>query len=260
MATDTPRIALVTGAAQRIGRTLALDLAAAGWRVAVHYGRSSREAQAVVDEIAARGGRAAAVAADLGKEADLLTLMERAGSALDGAPTCLVNNASVFEQDDVAGLTPQSWDRHHTVNLRAPVLLSQALSRGLPSGVQGNVVNIVDQRVWRLTPEFFSYTISKAGLWAATQTMAQALAPRVRVNAIGPGPVLKSIHQSVQDFAAEESSTLLGRGTTPEEIAAAVRFILQSPAMTGQMIALDGGQHLEWRGVPSPGGSGSKTS
>jgi NAD(P)-dependent dehydrogenase (short-subunit alcohol dehydrogenase family) len=161
-----------------------------------------------------------------------------------GPLSCLINNASEFDVDTVETLTPEGWDAHLDVNLRAPVFLAQALAHNLPAGMPANVINIIDQRVWRLTPDFFSYTISKAGLWTATRTLAQALAPRVRVNAIGPGPVLKSVHQTDGEFAAEARATPLGRGPSPEEIAAAVRFILASPSLTGQMICLDGGQHL----------------
>ena len=159
---------------------------------------------------------------------------------------CLVNNASEFQPDTVGSASLETWNAHLDINLRAPVFLAQALVRHLPAGTDGNVINIIDQRVWKLTPEFFSYTLSKAGLWTATRTLAQALAPRVRVNAIGPGPVLKSIHQTDADFSAEVRSTLLQRGPSTAEIASAVRFILDAPAMTGQMIALDGGQHLTW--------------
>jgi NAD(P)-dependent dehydrogenase (short-subunit alcohol dehydrogenase family) len=163
-----------------------------------------------------------------------------------GPMTCLINNASLFLYDDVATLGQDLWDRHMAINLKAPVFLAKALAENLPAGVSGNVINIIDQRVWKPTPHFFSYAASKAGLWAVTQTLAQALAPHIRVNAIGPGPALKSIHQAASDFDTQAKSTLLGRGTTPDEIAAAVRFILDAPAMTGQMIALDGGQHLAW--------------
>lgn len=235
--------ALVTGAARRIGRAIALDLAAHGWRVGIHYRRSREDARQVAEEISALGGAAVLLEGDLTRGPDTAGLVTRCGEAL-GPVLCLVNNASEFEPDTVATLTPDSWDQHLEVNLKAPVFLAQALTRQLPPSVVGNVINIIDQRVWRPTPEFFSYTISKAGLWMATRTLAQALAPRVRVNAIGPGPVLRSVHQSEHDFHAERRSTLLGRGPAPEEIAAAVRFILEAPSMTGQMIALDGGQHL----------------
>jgi NAD(P)-dependent dehydrogenase (short-subunit alcohol dehydrogenase family) len=242
--------ALITGSARRIGRAIALDLARSGWQVCVHYRRSAAEAHALVEEIRARGGTAAAVAADLASEPDVARLLPECCEVL-GAPTCLINNASEFLVDSVATTTPATWDTHLDINLKAPVFLAKSLFLNLPEGLAGNVINIIDQRVWKLTPDFFSYTISKAGLWTATRTLAQALAPRVRVNAIGPGPVLKSIHQTDDDFAREAQSTLLKRGPTPEEIAATVRFILGSPSLTGQMIALDGGQHLTWSGEVS---------
>jgi NAD(P)-dependent dehydrogenase (short-subunit alcohol dehydrogenase family) len=237
--------ALITGAAKRIGRAIALKLAAKGWDIAIHYRNSRDDADAAVAEIRALGVRAAAIPADLANAKDIQQLVPRCAEAL-GAPTCLVNNASEFQLDTIGSATMETWDTHLDINLKAPVFLAQALARHLPDGQNGNVINIIDQRVWKLTPDFFSYTISKAGLWTATRTLAQALAPRVRVNAIGPGPVLKSVHQTDQDFDAEVQSTLLKRGPTPGEIAAAVCFILEAPAMTGQMIALDGGQHLTW--------------
>lgn len=238
---------LITGSARRIGRAIALDLARTGWQVCVHYRRSAAEASALVDEIRSLGGAAAAVAGDLAKQTDVAALIPRCREAL-GAPVCLINNASEFQVDSVATTTSETWDTHLDINLKAPVFLAQSLFLNLPDGASGNVINIIDQRVWKLTPDFFSYTISKAGLWTATRTLAQALAPRVRVNAIGPGPVLKSIHQTEAEFARESNSTLLGRGPSPEEIATAVRFILAAPSLTGQMIALDGGQHLTWGG------------
>ena len=237
------KTALVTGAARRIGRAIALDLAAHGWRVAIHYRSSRKEALNAVETIRAAGGMATAIAADLADVEQVRALIGRCAEEL-GPPTCLINNASEFLLDTIASLTPGDWDTHLDINLKAPVFLSQALYLALPEGAEGNVINICDQRVWRLTPQFFSYTISKAGLWTATQTLAQAMAPRVRVNAIGPGPVLRSVHQTEQDFATEATATILRRGATLEEIAAAVRFILATPSMTGQMIALDGGQHL----------------
>lgn len=244
-ASNGSKTALITGAARRIGRAIAIDLARDGWQVCVHYRHSAAEAEALVAEIHSGGGTAVAVSGDLAKEADVEGLVPRC-CALLGAPTALVNNASEFLLDTVATTTPATWDTHLDINLKAPVFLAKSLFMCLPDGVTGSVINIIDQRVWRLTPDFFSYTISKAGLWTATRTLAQALAPRVRVNAIGPGPVLKSIHQTHEDFAAEARSTLLGHGPSPEEIATAVRFILASPSLTGQMIALDGGQHLAW--------------
>jgi NAD(P)-dependent dehydrogenase (short-subunit alcohol dehydrogenase family) len=243
MPQPTSQTALITGAARRIGRSIALDLAAHGWRVGIHYRHSRDEAEALAAEIERSGGSAAALPANLADLDDVQSLVARCADAL-GAPTCLVNNASEFFLDTIGSVTPSGWDTHLDINLKAPVFLAQALYANVPEGGEGNVINIIDQRVWRPTPDFFSYTISKAGLWTATQTLAQAMAPRVRVNAIGPGPVLQSVHQSKSDFAAEKLTTPLQRGPSLPEIAAAVRFILATPSMTGQMIALDGGQHL----------------
>ncbi len=173
-------------------------------------------------------------------------LMAEASQALEGI-TCLINNASIFEPDEVGQITPASWGEHLDTNLRAPVFLSQAFARQLPAATEGNIISIIDQRVWKLNPKFFSYTMSKSALWTATRTLAQALAPRIRVNAIGPGPALPSVRMDEEEFAKQSRLTLLGRGTSPTEISAAVKFILSQPALTGQMIALDGGQHLVWQ-------------
>jgi NAD(P)-dependent dehydrogenase (short-subunit alcohol dehydrogenase family) len=234
---------LITGAARRIGRAVALDLAAVGWAVAIHYRRSAAEAAELVEEIEKRGGCARAFRGDLIDRNALEQLVANVESEL-GPVTALINNASEFLPDSIGNLDETTWDLHLCINLKAPVFLSEAMAKRLPEGVEGNIINIIDQRVWNLTPEFFSYTISKAGLWTATRTLAQALAPRIRVNAIGPGPVLRSIHQTDDDFEREKQSTLLKRGPSATEIAAAVRFILTTPSLTGQMIALDGGQHL----------------
>lgn len=244
MAENRPCV-LITGAARRIGRAIALALADAGYDAGIHYFRSENEAQALCRDIEARGRRAVALKADLSSVSDVAGLIPELRKRL-AAPVCLINNASEFRHDTVATMTAESWALHLDTNLRAPVLLAQALAQQLPQGVPGHVINIIDQRVLKLTPDFFSYTISKCGLWTATKTLAQALAPQVRVNAVGPGPVLASVHQSAEDFAAEEASTLLQRGATPDEIAGAVLFLLSAPAVTGQMIVLDGGQHLSW--------------
>lgn len=241
-----PRAALVTGAGRRIGREMALALARAGWAVGVHYNRSAEAAAEVVAEIERGGGTAVALAADLAREVEVEDLMPRARAAL-GPLALLVNNASVFDMDLVDTTTRQSWDAHMETNLRAPMVLSQAFARQLPAGATGNIVNMLDQRVWKLTPYFMSYTVSKMGLWTLTRTLALALAPRIRVNGIGPGPALPSARQSEAQFAAQCEALPLRHGTTPEEIAAALMFILASPSMTGQMIALDGGEHLAWQ-------------
>lgn len=245
-----PPVALITGAAHRIGRTIALDLAKAGWAVAVHYKESEEAANAVVAEIASSGGRAQAVHADLALVADAEKLIPRVASGL-GPVSCLINNASVFERDEFGSTTAETWDAHLDTNLRAPMLLMQSFAAGLPDGAEGNIINILDQRVWNLTPHFMSYTVSKAGLWALTQTAALALAPRVRVNGIGPGPVLPSSRQNEADFDKQVVALPLARGPALEEICASIRFILSAKSMTGQMIALDGGQHLSW----SPSGN-----
>lgn len=244
-APPVPRAALITGGAQRIGRALTLALAEDGFAVAVHFHRSAAAAEDLVEAIGRRGGRALALAADLADEGAVGTLLPRAERAL-GPIGCLINNAAVFADDTVETATRESWDRHLAVNLRAPFVLMQDLARRLPADAGAVVVNLLDQRVWSLTPYFVSYTLAKAGLWTLTQTMALALAPRIRVNGIGPGPTLPSARQSAEQFARQGAAMPLHRGTSPQEIAAAMRFILAAPAMTGQMIALDGGQHLGW--------------
>ena len=244
-----PRAALVTGAAKRIGRALALELAGAGFAVAVHYQRSRAEADALVAEIAKAGGKAAAIRANLRTEAEIAGLIGRATDAL-GPLGVLVNNAAMFDRDEALTVTRQSWDAHLETNLRAPFVLAQGFARQLPADREGAVVNMVDQRVWNLTPHFVSYTVSKAGLWALTQSLALAFAPRIRVNAIGPGPAMPSPRQSQAQFDRQVASVPLQRGPSAGEIAGTLRFILATPSLTGQMIALDGGQHLNW-GAPA---------
>ncbi len=236
---------MVTGGAQRLGQAIALELAAAGFDVAIHYHASPTAAEETRARIEDLGRRAVILQADLAVESEVASLMQRATEAL-GPIGVLVNNASRFERDEWDDATRESWDAHIEPNLRAPFVLIQAFARTLPAEAEGVVVNVIDQRVWSLTPHFVSYTISKAGLWALTQTMALALAPRIRVNAIGPGPTLPSPRQTEEQFARQAGSVPLGHGSSPAEVAAAVLAILGLPAMTGQMIALDGGQHLQW--------------
>lgn len=243
---DPAGAVLITGAARRIGRRIALDLARGGWAVAIHCNSSLEDAGTLKSEIEAAGGRSAIVQGDLAEAAVPERLVAEATKAL-GPLTCLVNNASRFEPDEAGSVTLDSWAAHLDTNLRAPVFLSQHFAARLPAGAQGNIINIIDQRVWKLTPKFFSYTASKSALWTVTRTLAQALAPRIRVNAIGPGPALPNVRMDEQDFARQSKLTLLKRGTSPEEISAAVKYILSAPAMTGQMIVLDGGQHLLWQ-------------
>ena len=235
----------MTGAGRRLGRAVALELAARGMPVAVHYNDSGDAAATVVREIETAGGTAAAVAADLRQDDDIAGLIAAAAAAV-GPITCLVNNASVFEHDRLATATPDSWDLHMAVNLRAPFFLIQAFAAALPEGRDGNVINMLDERVLNLTPYFASYTVSKMGLWTLTRTLALELAPRIRVNGIGPGPTLPSARQSEEQFRRQWQMMPLARQIMLEEIARTVRFILDSPSMTGQMVALDGGQHLGW--------------
>lgn len=236
-------VALVTGGARRIGRTIALALAGAGYDVVIHH-RAAGDDLAVVGEIEALGRRAAAVAADLSDEAQVRGVVPGAAAAL-GPLNVLVNNASIFLDDRVGGLSREGWDAHLETNLRAPLVLAEAFAAQAPSGAC--IVNLLDQRVLKPNPQFISYSLSKAALWFATRTLAQALAPDVRVNGVGPGPTLPSIHQSQAEFDAEAANTPLGRRATPDEIAAAVLYLVDAPAVTGQMIAVDGGQHLAWR-------------
>ena len=240
-----PRAVLVTGASARIGRIIAEALAQDGWAVAVHHRESGDAAREVVADIEDAGGRAVALRADLAVEAEVETLVARATEAL-GPLGCLVNNASPFEYDDLQSADRASWDLHMAVNLRAPFVLMQKFAAALPDEAEGCIVNMLDQRVWNLTPHFMSYTLSKAGLWTLTQTAALALAPRIRVNGIGPGPTLPSTRQSPEHFAAQYEATPLQRPVAPGNIADGIRFILSARALTGQMIALDSGQHLGW--------------
>jgi NAD(P)-dependent dehydrogenase (short-subunit alcohol dehydrogenase family) len=240
------RSVLITGAARRIGRRIALDLARDGWAVAIHCNSSRADAERLKAEIDGSGGRSVIVQGDLARADVPERLIAEAKRAL-GPLACLVNNASRFEPDEAGSVTLESWAAHLDTNLRAPVFLSQSFAAQVPPDGQANIINIIDQRVWRLTPKFFSYTASKSALWTVTRTLAQALAPRIRVNAIGPGPALPNVRMDEDDFARQSRLTLLKRGTSPEEISAAVKYILSAPAMTGQMIVLDGGQHLLWQ-------------
>jgi NAD(P)-dependent dehydrogenase (short-subunit alcohol dehydrogenase family) len=234
---------LVTGGGKRIGRAISESLGRDGWNVVIHYHSSRQDAESVADVIQAAGGKAAVVHADLQKESDTTTLIERAES-LAGPIQALINNAAVFELDTVDTVTRESWDLHLETNLRAPFVLMQSFARRLPESSHGSIVNLLDQRIWNLRPGFTSYTVSKMGLWALTQTMAMALAPRIRVNAVGPGPTLPSTRQTPEQFAAQCDRVPLRHGGSPEDIAEAVRYLLSARSVTGQMIAVDGGEHL----------------
>ena len=238
-------VALVTGGAVRIGAAISRALAAGGYDVAIHVRRPDAVAQALADEIRAGGARTAILAAELAEPEAVAALLPAAAQAL-GPVSLLVNNASEFRSDSVGALDMALWDRQFAVNLRAPVFLAQALAAGLPPGGHGAVVNLIDQRVLKPTPRHISYALAKSGLWSATRLLAQALAPRVRVNAVAPGPVLRSARQSEENFARQSAAVLLEHGPSPEEIAAAVLFLARADSITGQMLAVDGGQHLAW--------------
>ena len=251
---DIPRAALVTGGARRIGRAIALALAGAGFDIALHCHTSVAAAETTCAEICRSGRRCVVLRADLADEAQTTTLLPHATAAL-GPIGVLVNNASPFNRDKWHDATRSSWDAHLEPGLRAPFVLMQQFARALPADAEGVVINLLDQRVWSITPHFVSYTVAKAGLWALTQSMALALAPRIRVNGIGPGPTLPSPRQTAEQFSRQSASVPLGHGTSPDEIARTVLAILALPAMTGQMLALDGGQHLQWqsgRSAPPP--------
>lgn len=248
--------ALVTGAAHRLGRAMALALAEAGHDLALHYASSGEAAEQLATEIRAIGRRAVTLQADLLVEAETAALVPRAADALDGPLTVLVNNASIFEYDSIRTATRDSWDRHLESNLRAPFVLTQSFAAQCPDAAAdghgepkacGLVVNMIDQRVHKLTPEFMTYTIAKMGLWAFTRTAAQALAPHVRVNAIGPGPTLQGARQTADHFASQRAATVLGRGANLSDITGALMYFVNAPAVTGQLLCVDGGQHLAWQ-------------
>lgn len=250
------RRALITGAGHRLGAAMALYLAARGFDVALHYASSAAGAESVAKDARAKGVTAVTLQADLLDDAQSETLVFRASEALGGSLGVLINNASIFEYDTIRSATRESWDRHMQSNLRAPFILTQHFAKQVDKGVvdvcseplaSGLIINMIDQRVRKLTPEFMTYTLAKMGIWALTQTSAQALAPDIRVNAIGPGPTLQGGRQSADHFARQRAATVLGRGANPDDICAALGYFLDAPAVTGQLICVDGGQHLGWQ-------------
>lgn len=242
----TAPVALITGGARRIGRAIADDLSRHGWAVAIHCHHSRADADTLSNEIRNRGAKAAVIVADLADPSNAGAIIRDARAAL-GPVTLLVNNASIFETDGIGKLDAGLWQRQMTINLAAPVFLADAFAAALPAGVEGNVVNIVDQRAWKPTPHYMSYQLSKSALLTATRTLAQALAPRIRVNAIGPGPTLPSPRQQQRDFDRQAAAVPLKRATDLADFGRAIRFLVETPSITGQMIALDGGQHIAWQ-------------
>lgn len=247
MTSSTKGAALVTGAGARIGKAIALALAEAGYDVAVHYRSSGSEADDVVSMIEKIGRKAVAVQADLSIENETAGLIKTAGDKL-GPLSLLINSASVFEHDEIDTMTRASWDKHIETNLRAPLKLTQDFAAQAQAGANNLVVNLIDQRVLKLTPQFLTYTLTKSALYSLTKTLAQALGPKgIRVNGVGPGPVLKNSRQSDEDWARQNQATILGHGATPDDICAAILYLASARAVTGQMIAVDGGQHLAWQ-------------
>ncbi|MBN9308080.1 SDR family oxidoreductase [Devosia sp.] len=250
---DNRRVALVTGAADRVGAAIARRLARSGWAVIVHYRSSAGKAETVAAGIRAAGGRAATVGADLADRSERARVVAEAGQAF-GPLTLLVNNASLFERDAATDLDEALWDAHFAVHAEAPAFLARDFAAQLPDDVQGNIINIIDERVLDLSPAYFSYTLSKSVLWTMTRTLAQSLAPRIRVNAVAPGPTAPPPHVTPEAHARRLTELPLGTAADPDGIADGVLAILALPAMTGQMIALDGGEHIEWpaRRGPTP--------
>ena len=249
-ATDhtSTQTALVTGAGKRIGRAIALALGKSGFDVGVHYFASDHDANHVVGMIQQFGQKAVAVKGDLANQSDVGSLIARTRTAFGQPLSLLVNCASTFENDSLSALTRESWDRHMEANLWAPVALMRDFSNQIHPGANNLIVNLTDQRVWKLTPQFFSYTLSKVALANLTKTAAQELGPKgIRVNAIGPGPTLRNKRQSEDDWQKQNAATVLGYGATPEDIVAALFYLINARSVTGQMIAVDGGQHLAWQ-------------
>jgi NAD(P)-dependent dehydrogenase (short-subunit alcohol dehydrogenase family) len=244
--TATRPVALITGGARRIGRAITEDLARNGWAVAIHCHNSVDEADALAADCRKQDAGAAVIEADLSETEAIGAIVDRAEAAL-GPVTLLVNNASIFEADGIGALDAELWQRQMAINLAAPVFLADAFAAALPSGVEGNIVNIIDQRAWKPTPHHMSYQLSKSALLVATQTLAQALAPRIRVNAIGPGPTLPSPRQTEADFRRQAAAIPLQRATDLADFGRTIRYLVATPSVTGQMIALDGGQHLAWQ-------------
>jgi NAD(P)-dependent dehydrogenase (short-subunit alcohol dehydrogenase family) len=243
---NPPRAALVTGGAKRVGLAITRALVDAGYAVAVHVRSAIADAETVCADIRAKGGRAQAVQGDLSDHAQVLKLVPSAVAAV-GPLTLLVNNASMFEADGIGSLDRDLFDRHMAVHVRAPLFLAQAFAAQAPADVDASIINLLDQRVLKPTPLFLSYALSKNGLYAATTMLAQALAPKIRVNGVAPGPTLPSKRQSKEEFARQTASLPLGHGTTPEQVAQAVLFLAGAPSVSGQTIAVDGGQHLAWQ-------------
>ena len=240
-----PGVALITGGSKRIGKKKKKKLSSLGWKVVIHYNSSAHDAKDLEKKINKSGGYASAIKADLNNLRAVRELIPRAEKKF-GKISTLINNASIFEDDTIENLTSKSWDLHNNINLKAPLFLSQVFSKHLPDKHPGVIINLIDQRVSFPRPDFISYSSSKQSLLWLTKTLAQALSPHIRVCAIGPGPTLRGSRQSKIDFENQCNSVPLGIGSSTNEITQAIQFILNAPSFTGQMITLDGGEHLDW--------------
>ena len=241
----TPGVAIVTGGSKRIGKSIVKKLSFLGWKVIIHYNSNKNDALSLQKEIQKKGGAASIIKANLNSSKATEELISKSEKKF-GKLTLLVNNASIFENDSVHSLTIDTWDIHNNVNTKAPLLLSQSFAKLLPKKEPGVIINIIDQRVFSPRPDFISYSSSKNSLFWLTKVLAQALSPKIRVCAIGPGPTLKGARQTDNDFKNQSQSVPLGNGSSPEEISQAIEFILNASSFTGQMITLDGGEHLDW--------------
>ncbi len=237
---------LITGAGKRIGSSIAKSLAANNWNIALHYNSSEKETKKLSIELQETYNvKTVCIQADLSDLKQLKKIIPTVTKSI-GHISCLINNAASFEYDSIYSLSSDSWDMHMNTNIRAPLFLSQSFVENIPKKINGNIINIIDQRVWNLTPHFTTYTLSKSALWALTQTLALSLSPNIRVNAIGPGPTIKSKMQTIKEFKDQYQRMPLAVPVTLEEISQFINLIINSPSLTGQMIALDGGQHLGW--------------
>ena len=241
----SPGVAIVTGGSKRIGKSIVKKLSFLGWKVIIHYNSNKNDALSLQKEIQKKGGAASIIKANLNSSKATEELISKSEKKF-GKLTLLVNNASIFENDSVHSLTIDTWDIHNNVNTKAPLLLSQSFAKLLPKKEPGVIINIIDQRVFSPRPDFISYSSSKNSLFWLTKVLAQALSPKIRVCAIGPGPTLKGARQTDNDFKNQSQSVPLGNGSSPEEISQAIEFILNASSFTGQMITLDGGEHLDW--------------
>ena len=242
---ETQKI-IITGGATRIGAAIAEDLANGKNQITIHYNKSKKKAKQLRNILERKGSKIFLIKADLNKISELNKIINFANVKMKGV-NCLINNASLFENDSVKNFSIKRWNKHLNINLRAPVILIKQFSKLVPKNVKANIINIIDQRVFKLTPFFLSYTLSKTGLYTLTKTSAMSLAPNIRVNGIAPGPTIKNKRQSLKHFKKQYLSTLLKKSVDTKEICSAIKFLITNKSITGQIIAIDSGQNLNWK-------------